>query len=289
MKQFEDRLGKFLIGTLFSEITRVEVGTDLLPNAFYADILLIPERPLPLEVPGAGLLTKWTGDARCLVEPFSGSISEVRLEGTLSKLRLALQRTHDDKLGLSYPKGVLWLLVPYWPKTGISRVFGVEGETLEPGLRRWTLGAREMVYMVNTHVIELREETVLFCLLGSGQRKAAVLKIFEEELEPYVSILNAFDEGFEQMARTQQDQNIDAVALDELRDIRDTRMEVLLDLGRKQGIQKGIQKGREEGREEIAAQMLRDGLALEQISRWTGLSEEALERLRERLQSKIGL
>ena len=70
MKQFEDRLGKYIIGTLFGDYTHVEIGTDLLPNTFYADILLIPDKPLPDDIPGVGFLTRLTQDARCLIEPF---------------------------------------------------------------------------------------------------------------------------------------------------------------------------------------------------------------------------
>lgn len=72
--QFEDRLSKYLFGALFGEQTLVEVGSDLLPDTIYADVLLIPEDPLP-ELPGAGLFTRLTQARRCLIEAYSSSPS----------------------------------------------------------------------------------------------------------------------------------------------------------------------------------------------------------------------
>jgi predicted transposase YdaD len=58
--------------------------------------------------------------------------------------------------------------------------------------------------------------------------------------------------------------------------------------GIEKGIQTGIEKGREEGREEgiqegirnVIEKMLQQGLALEQISDWTGLSIEQIKQFK---------
>ena len=189
-------------------------------------------------------------------------------------------------------------------------VFGESGQEVESGLLRWEKGPRETIYMVNTSEIELRDETLLFRLLGQGRhRKEAVVKIFQENLERYVTLLNHFDLGFREMARSEQTQGMEPEEFENLRELHDTRMEVLLELGRKQGIEKGreegiekgiekgiergiergIEKGIEKGREEVAVQMLREGLEVEQIARLTGLSEEVVARLQEQAQGDIGL
>ncbi len=43
----------------------------------------------------------------------------------------------------------------------------------------------------------------------------------------------------------------------------------------------GRQDGRQEGRKETAIEMLRDGVPLENVAKWTGLSREELETLQE--------
>ena len=285
MKQFEDRLGKYIIGSLFGDYTRVEVGTDLLPNTFYADVLLLPDKPLANNIPGAGLLTRLTQDARCLIEPFSGTVKPVRLEGTVTKLRLALQRAYDDHLGVFPPKGVLWIIVPYWPQNAIKQIFVEPGEEIEKGVLKWQCCARETVYIVNTSVISLREETLVFRLLGQKQyRKEALIKIFTEHLEPYVTLLNNFDLRFKKMTQSNHIQNIDPEELKNMIDLRDTRAEVLQEIGKKEGKKEGRKEGRKEGAKkrskEIAQRMLKTNIPIEQIASLTMLSIEEIEALK---------
>ncbi len=292
MQQFEDRLSKFVVAALFEQHTHVEVGTDLLPDSFRADVLLIPQEPLPTTVPGAGLLSRLTGDARCLVESFSGQVHEVRLEANLSKLRLALQRAHQDKQGQPYPRGVLWLLFNYWPQKALEAVFSEPGEVIEPGLLCWHGLPRETIYVVNTSTLEFREDTLLFCLLGRGrQRQQAVLKIFEEHIEPYATLLNQFDDRFGKMARSQQLDQLDKDTLNDLQELKDTREEVLRSLGLEEGRGIGLEEGREigleEGREEgerrramkIAKRLLASGMPPEQVASVTELSLKEVQLL----------
>ena len=49
--------------------------------------------------------------------------------------------------------------------------------------------------------------------------------------------------------------------------------------GRKEGIEKGIEKGRDEGKTEAARNMLADGLSIEVVEKYTGLSREKIEQL----------
>ena len=300
MQQFEDRLSKFLVASLYESHTHVEVGTDLLPDSFRADVLLIPDEPLPTNIPGAGLLSRLTGEARCLVESFSGAVHENRLEANLSKLRLALQRAHQDKRGQPYPKGVLWLLFKYWPRKAMKSVFADEGELVEPGIRVWQGLPREMIYVVNTSEIEFREETLLFCLLGTGrQRQQAVFTIFKENIEPYMSLLNQFDDRFKKMARSQQLNQLDPETQSDLYELRDTREEVLRELGMKegrkigleeglekgieQGLEKGIEQGLEKGKKrnslKIAEKLLARGMQEEEVAAITELSMEEVQSL----------
>jgi hypothetical protein len=275
MKQFEDRLAKYVAGNLFGEYARVEIGTDLLPDTFRADVILIPEKPIP-GVVGAGLLTSLTGDARCLIEPFSGVVESIRLEGNLTKLRLLLQRAHKDGLGVKRPKGVLWLIVTYWPKKAIEETFGEEGELVEDGIRRWKGFHRETVYMVNTAEISLREDTILFRLFGRDKhRKEAMIKIFTEHLEPYVTLLNQFDMRFREMAETEKLVQLDPEELKNLIDLRDTREEVLRELGKKEG----REEGKREAYQEFAKKMLEIGEPPEKVASLTGLSLEDIQKL----------
>lgn len=265
MKQFEDRLAKYVMSYLFSEHVRVEIGADLLPDTFYADVMLIPESPLPL-VPGAELLCTLTGAARCLIEPFSGMVHQERLEGTISKLRLALQRANNDKVGVDLPEGVLWLVTTYWPHKAIQNVLG-PGEEVESGLLKWKGFKRETVYLVNASQIELRDETLLFRLLGNKEkRKEAVWKVFEERFEPYVTLLNQFDMRFKEMIETGKTGQVSQEELKNLQDLRDTREEVLRDLGR------------EDMARQIAQKMLELGEPVEKIASITGLSVEEIRK-----------
>ncbi len=312
MQLFEDRLSKYLVASLYEQYTHVEVGTELLPDSFHADVLLIPHEPLPTNIPGAGLLSRLTGEARGLVEAFSGTVHEVRLEANLSKLRLALQRAHQDQKGQPYPRGVLWLLFNYWPRKALQAVFAHEGELIEPGLRCWQGLPRETIYVINTSELEFREETLLFCLLGTGrQRQKAVLKIFEERMEPYATLLNQFDDRFRQMAHSQQLGQLDSDTLKDLKELKDTREEVLrslgmeegIEAGRKIGLELGLEEGRElgleegrelgleEGRElgleegkkrkafDIAQKLLATGMKPEQVAAVTELSLEEIQSL----------
>ncbi len=296
LSQFEDRLSKFLIAGLFADTTYVEVGTDLLPDTFRADVLLIPDKPLPPNFLGAGLLTRLTGDARCLVEAFSGSVPEKRLEANLSKLRLALQRAHDDQKGRPYPQGVLWLIFNYWPQKALDSVFAAQGELVESGIRRWQGLPRETVYAVNTSEIELREDTLLFCLLGKGgQRKQAVINIVQQRFEPYHTLLYNFDRSFLIMTQTQQLQQLDPETLQDFKDLHDAREEALrqsglekgreigLEEGREIGLEIGLEEGREigleEGRREIAKNLLAQGIPHDVIVKATGLSYEQIASL----------
>ena len=46
------------------------------------------------------------------------------------------------------------------------------------------------------------------------------------------------------------------------------------------GHEKGIQKGRQEGRQEVALNLLSAGLTLDTVSKYTGLSEEEIKKLK---------
>ena len=279
LKQFEDRLSKYLVAGVFGEYALVEVGTDLLPDNFRADVLLIPYQPLPTTMQGVGLLTRLTGDARCLIEAFSGSVTEERLEANLSKLRLAIQRAYRDGLGLRYPKGVLWLIFNYWPETAIESVFCEQGEVVETGLRRWQGFRRETVYAINTAEIAVREETLLLCLLGKGrQRREAVIKIFADHIEPYATLLNTFDRSFF-MSQTQHPSQLTPEDLEDIRDLRDTREEVLRELGRKEGREIGLEEGLEKGLEMAAQRLLRHGLSLQDVAEMLSLPLSRIQEL----------
>lgn len=278
MKQFEDRLAKYLAGNLFQEHTLVEVGADLLPDTFRADVLLIPETPLP-DIPGAGLFTRMTQEARCLIEPFSSAVHPERLEANLVKLKLAIFRAHSDKIGRAYPKGVLWLIATYFPQKAVERVFQEPGEELEPGLLKWGHSPRETIFLVHTNALELRDDTLMFFLFGKEKRQDAVRKIFTEELEPYVTLLNQFDMRFQQMAENNPFSQIDPEEFRNLVDLRNTRAEVLRELGREEGRKEGREEGREEARQELAKKMLGLGEPPEKICTLTGLSLEELQAL----------
>ena len=271
--QFEDRFSKYLFGVLFGEHTLVEVGSDLLPDTLYADVLLIPDEPLP-ELPGAELFTRLTGARRCLVEAYSSSPSSEDLQTSRAKLQLALRRAYRDKKGSQPPRGCLWVLTPHWPQKGMKEVFSQEGEEVEPGLLVWE--GLEDIYLVNTSMIELREETLLFRLMSREfPRKEAVLKIFSEQMSSYVELLNNFDLRFKKMAVSEQLQQIDPRLLEDMKELVDTRQEVLLELGEKEG----LERGREEEREKIARRMVEQGFSKEQIEATTGLSAEDVKKL----------
>lgn len=51
-------------------------------------------------------------------------------------------------------------------------------------------------------------------------------------------------------------------------------------LGRREGHEKGLAEGRAEGRAETAKMMLEDGEPISKIMRYTGLTEEEIEKLR---------
>jgi len=53
----------------------------------------------------------------------------------------------------------------------------------------------------------------------------------------------------------------------------------VLDYAKEEGIQEGIEKGKLEEAREIAREMKKDGLLFEQISKFTKLSIEEIERL----------
>ncbi len=50
--------------------------------------------------------------------------------------------------------------------------------------------------------------------------------------------------------------------------------------GMKEGIKEGIKEGEQQQARHTAAEMLRDGVPLEQILKWTGLPREVIEALR---------
>jgi len=271
LQQFEDRLSKYLVSGLFAPWTDLEVGVELLPDPFRADILIIPQQPLPLDIPGAGLISRLTGDARCLVEAFSGTVHEELFEANLVKLRLALQRAHRDKKGQPYPHGVLWLIFNYWPQQAIRSIFADDGHELEPGLLRFPLLPRGTVYLVNTTKIAFREETLLFWLLGKGkQRKAAMATIFQQRIEPYMTLLNHFDRRLQQMTQSQL-QHLDPEQLQDLFELKDTRQEVLMELGHKQG--------ELDARKQVARKLLAKGLSIQEVADLTDLSVEILAPL----------
>jgi hypothetical protein len=239
--QFEDRLSKFLFRSLLEDYTTVEIGSDLLPDTFYADVLIIPDEPLLETIPGLGLFARLTGTNRCLIEAYSRRCSAADLRTSLAKIRLALQRADKDGMGRKPPQGVLWLTVPYWPKKALAEVLHTPYEELEKGLRCWR--GHEIIYVVNTSKIQLREDTILFRLLGKGSaRRECVLEIFKSRLEPYMTLLNNFDLRFKKMAITEKIHQIDPRLLEDLIDLRDTREETLRELGRQEGQQKGLLK-----------------------------------------------
>lgn len=271
MKQYEDRLSKFVTYGLFHDYAHVEVGSDLLPNAFYADSLIIPSKPLPESIPGAGLLARHTGQARCLFEPFGGQVHAERFEANLCKLRLALLRAHKDGMAEKerLPQGVLWVVMNYWPKSVLESVLVVPGEELEPGVVRWVLSARETVFVVNTQELEVRDDTFLFSLLGKGgQRREAMARIFEGQIEPYVDLLNDFDRSLRKMVDSGTIKRSDREILEDLMSFRDTREEVLRGLG-----EMDAHKG-------VAKRMLGKGFSMDEIVELTGLSVEQIEKLR---------
>lgn len=49
--------------------------------------------------------------------------------------------------------------------------------------------------------------------------------------------------------------------------------------GLKEGLQEGLQEGRQEGRLQVAKWMLKDGLSLDTISKYTGLSEQEIKNI----------
>ena len=53
--------------------------------------------------------------------------------------------------------------------------------------------------------------------------------------------------------------------------------------GIQKGMQRGIQKGRREEKLQVAKQMLDDGLNISIIMKYTGLSMEEIEEIRQRL------
>jgi hypothetical protein len=276
LKMFEDRLSKYLVAGLFTDTTYVEVGTDLLPDTFRADVLLIPSEPLPPNIRGAGLFTRLTGDARCLVEAFSGSVTEERLEANLSKLRLALQRAYRDQLGIPFPHGVLWLIFNYWPQKALDSVFATQGELVEQGIRRWRGLTRETIYTVNTAEIELREDTLLFCLLGKGgQRKQAVINVVQQRIEPYHTLLYNFDRSFLVMTQTQQLQQLDPETLQDFQELHDAREEAL----RLEGREIGLEEGKLDKAREIARKMLAQSIPHNTIAALTGLSLDEIAAL----------
>ena len=57
-------------------------------------------------------------------------------------------------------------------------------------------------------------------------------------------------------------------------------MEEGLEKGLEQGLKKGKQEGREEGKQQTALAMLRDGLDIKKISKYTGLTPEKIKKLR---------
>lgn len=90
------------------------------------------------------------------------------------------------------------------------------------------------------------------------------------------------------MSQTHQIQQLDPETLQDLKDLRDTREEVLRQLGREIGIEEGreigIEEGRdlgiEEARKEIAKNLLMQDISLDVIAKATGLSLEQLTSLR---------
>ncbi len=93
--------------------------------------------------------------------------------------------------------------------------------------------------MVHANEVELRDDTLLFRLLGEGrQRKEAVTKLFQDNIEPYVTLLNNFGIRFKKMSNTNTLQNIDPTELKNLANLSDTRQEVFMELGKEQGLEK---------------------------------------------------
>jgi len=153
-----------------------------------------------------------------------------------------------------------------------------------PSPHRWQGLPRETIYAVNTSELELREDTLLFCLLGKGgQRKQAVINIVQQRLEPYHTLLYNFDRSFLIMTQTQQLQQLDPETLQDFKDLHDAREEALrqsgLEKGREIGLEEGREIGLEEGRREIAKNLLAQGIPHDVIVKATGLSYEQIASL----------
>ncbi len=112
---------------------------------------------------------------------------------------------------------------------------------------------QDWIYLVNTKQVELEDDTVLFRLLGNKTpRREAVRQIFLEELEPYMTLLDEFDLEFQKMATTEPTPTISEQQWRNLQELRDTRADVLRELGREDG----REVGREDGRMQEAQRVL---------------------------------
>ncbi|TNE46355.1 MAG: hypothetical protein EP343_24125 [Deltaproteobacteria bacterium] len=231
---YEDNLSKYVMRAVLQSVGEVEVGSELLPDSFRADVLFIPSQPLP-PLPGAGRLTDWIGERRCVLEAFSRKVTSSDLRSAQAKLSLAMWRSYKDHLGSGLRQGCLIILSTYWPRMALAEIFGDEYDMVEEGVRRWKLG-RDHVYVVNTQKIVADPDTLLFRILGNRRlRHEAYRTILERRIEPYVTALNEFDLEYNNMSTSEQLQNMNPQLLQELQDYRYIRSEVLKEMGREEG------------------------------------------------------
>ena len=77
------------------------------------------------------------------------------------------------------------------------------------------------------------------------------------------------NEGLRELLRVQERERMDRASREET-----VRME-----GLEEGLEKGLEKGREEERKKMALKLLKDGIDLSTVSKYTGLSKKVLEKL----------
>jgi flagellar biosynthesis/type III secretory pathway protein FliH len=108
-----------------------------------------------------------------------------------------------------------------------------------------------------------------------------VFEIFKTHIEPYVTVLNNFDLRFKKMAISPQIQQIDPRLLADLQELRDTREEVLRELGREEGRELGREEGRELGRELGREEGLRDSIKTLAKKRFPKIKNASFQTLSE--------
>ena len=75
-----------------------------------------------------------------------------------------------------------------------------------------------------------------------------------------------------------------ALALSSLELKKQEGLQKGLQKGLQEGLQKGLQKGEQKGVQETAKKMLKDDLDMKVIAKYTGLSQDRLNELKDKLQ-----